>query len=248
MATSLAVVEEPAEAGMKLGHAGRIRCHAALPGLPPSASLCELKIACGGEHRVSRRFFIDASPVVEELAEPVQLGQELRIADAARLAGGDRELDRIEAEMAQRLIMKPDSVLELSCFESQEQLWKTQAAIFTESTTAGGISSTTMDRAIDLVMTNAVLDGIQGSGSRENYLSPNFTHFFLGGTFEAARTGPCEVHNAVWHAAKCENINPFHFFRIRNLENADYRIFPDRAHVRPKGGSALAALLSTIHP
>lgn len=129
----------------------------------------------------------------------------------ARLEG-QREL-----EMAERIILKPDSTLEYSCFKQIAEGWQSGARSFSKP--AG----------------NNDINGLVLSP-----LSPylqNFGHLFLGGTYEAEgqtyaqqltkSDGQCNTHYWIWHLAKCSNPNPVHFFKLSQLLNSDYRIYPE---------------------
>lgn len=113
---------------------------------------------------------------------------------------GQREL-----ELAQRLILKPDSVLEYSCFE---RVAKNFAVASNPSWNfvnfGGGLPSGNIGNAVNSLVLSSFYP----------YLD-NFGHLFLGGTFGdegTAFTGTlanpdslCNPHYWIWFLAKCAN-------------------------------------------
>lgn len=122
-----------------------------------------------------------------------------------------------ETEIAQRLILKPDSTLEHSCFKLNAiRNWYANAGVFTETASFGAnIDTTQLDQTIaEMILSNL-----------DPYLQANFGHRYLGGTFpdSVPSSNACNPMFWVWQIAKCANISVKHFFRLSNLEINDYR-------------------------
>lgn len=140
-----------------------------------------------------------------------------------------------EISMNQNLIVKPDSVLEYTCFH---RIMGTLARSpgdrgnFSESNRWGEIpdhGATSLDQAFDEVVTSALT----------NYISTNYGHTFLGGRSTenytpsnvtgSAGNYACDRMLAVWNAARCMNFmnqtqDGFHDFEY--LRSNDPRQLP----------------------
>ncbi len=117
-----------------------------------------------------------------------------------------------EVETAQRLILKPDSVLQYSCF--QEQL-ATAASFNSFRESAAGIA---------LV-----------GGQHSAYLGSNFNHAAGANT---TGIGPdiCYSMAVVWGQMKCRDFNKADFVTFEDLAGNDRRVFPE-----PCSAEAVAA-------
>lgn len=138
-----------------------------------------------------------------------------------------------EISMNQNLILKPDSVLEYSCFESFLDHVAGQN-LFSEMGCCGaqGLGPNSMDQAL----TNAVADAL------DTYISLNFGHKLMGGRssiLDGQGAAPlidgvvsggsysCDLMQRVWDEAKCtdffEQSNHDGFFDFAWLYNKDPR-------------------------
>ncbi|MCD8563125.1 MAG: hypothetical protein LRY54_03580 [Alphaproteobacteria bacterium] len=152
-----------------------------------------------------------------------------------------------EMEMAQRLILKPDSVLEYSCFKDEANHWSSAAGTF--SNNGGGSPSGNLSNAINSLVLSSLSE----------YLK-NYGHLFLGGTFEEeggkflqqlGQTGSqCNPQYWVWYLAKCVNSpvtsegRPSHFFALSTLVDKDIRNMPQSCPATEK--NARDDLLKTV--
>lgn len=163
-----------------------------------------------------------ATPVMAQEAVPptCDAGVHDMMKVQARLEG------QKELEMAERLILKPDSTLEYSCFTQVAESWGANAGTFSNG--GGGFppgAPPNLRTAIDSLVINPL----------SPYLE-NFGHLFLGGTFEneggafsdqlAGTDGQCNTHHWIWFLAKCANSNPVHFFELSALVENDWRVYP----------------------
>ena len=151
-----------------------------------------------------------------------------------------------EVAMNQRYILKPDSVLEYTCFVSGSNATSILGTtadragpIFSESdlwdpktiplrTRAGsGTAQVNYSRgadSLDLALAAVVaVDTL-------NYLDENFGHEYLGGTYiDIPPSKPCRIMAQVWQAAKCNNfINEWYSFE--NLLTFDPREEPEECN------------------
>ena len=135
-----------------------------------------------------------------------------------------------EITQNQNLIVKPDSVLEYTCFDGHlAELGDHADEMFSETTRWGTIlPSTSMDTA---------LDNLAGS-AMTSYINANFEHTFLGGRssedFEAVSGSSynCDRMMAVWQDAKCTNFGDRShdgFFTLQNYvdDSEDKRQLPE---------------------
>lgn len=137
-----------------------------------------------------------------------------------------------DMEVAQRLILKPDSTLEYTCFKQEADNWSARAGTFTNN--GGGTNSPTMKAAIDPLVQDVLLA----------YLN-NFGHLFLGGTYKDAGASftdslnqpdsICNPQYWIWSLAKCVNISAVkdpsdghmgYFFPLSKLASRDVRDMP----------------------
>ena len=154
---------------------------------------------------------------------------------------GQREL-----EMAQRLILKPDSVLEYSCFERIAKNFQNADSgsrwpggdpggrAWNFANYGGGSPPGNIGNAINGMVLNAFYP----------YLN-NFGHLFLGGTFAdeggsfltglADPNALCNPHYWIWYLAKCVNVSweenttdghLNHYFPLDKLANRNLRNKP----------------------
>jgi hypothetical protein len=160
-----------------------------------------------------------------------------------------------EMEIAQRLILKSDSVLEYSCFKEEADNWGAKAGIFSDKGggTAPG-SQPNLGNAINGLVISALTE----------YLKNNYGHLFLGGTYvveyicqkytsvaqcQAAETeenkpycnqcpaflksDACNPQQQIWTLAKCANVaveptkEPAFFFPLSKLLDKDIRDLPE---------------------
>ena len=141
-----------------------------------------------------------------------------------------------EISQNQNLIYKPDSVLELTCFENFNRALAAAAfSLFSETTVFGvtPVDNQSMDRAL----TRLVQSGLRA------YIDGNFSHAYLGGRGTGGSGSPaaaiaegnaytytCAEMLNVWNQAKCYNFNarPAHddFFYIRDYETTEVRQLP----------------------
>lgn len=169
-----------------------------------------------------------------------------------------------EMEAAQFFILKPDSVLEYSCFD-EEVKWLAAVAdrMFSDNVTSGNlfnspalsfspkdsfqptITSPTgpnppggMDNhTLDNMLQLLVLDALNA------YLSTNFGHTLGGGTV-ANGGGFCGAMNYVWHELKCANFDTSYFMTFSELAAFDPRTRPvacGEANRTAKWNAAIAA-------
>lgn len=180
-----------------------------------------------------------------------------------------------EMEIAQRLILKPDSVLEYSCFKNEANHWGSTAGTF-----SGSLSN---------AVNNLVLNALSA------YLT-NFGHLFLGGTYKqeyvcqqyssrddciagqgsgntsvcdqcngsfgtgggtasgSGSSSTCSPQQMVWFLAKCTNVDwqkdssgdLSYQFPLTKLVNKDIRDMPQTCPADPK--NARNQLLNTVLP
>ncbi len=131
-----------------------------------------------------------------------------------------------EITQNQNLIVKPDSVLEYTCFDQYADVLAAQARnMFSESERWGPINGVTPGQSMGLSLDAAVGDSLN------NYITANFNHPFIGKTVGVNYSpGPiqagsynCTKMNEVWAQAKCgdftENANEG-FFTLQDYANS----------------------------
>ena len=112
-----------------------------------------------------------------------------------------------ELEAAQAIILKPDSVLEYTCFQSRVQ-------------TAGSA----------LPFQNDLSDmlGTLAGEPFERYLEGNFDHALDGGHSSVRAGDPCSVMAAVWQSAQCHDFDVRLFSDFTEMASNDMRLFPQQ--------------------
>lgn len=100
-----------------------------------------------------------------------------------------------EITQNQNIILKPDSVLQYSCFNTYlDELANNAGSLFSESSDWGS-SPANMGSAIGYIKT-----------STSSYINTNFSNQVLGGRANAnGNNNPCDVMNQIWEKAKCMN-------------------------------------------
>lgn len=136
-----------------------------------------------------------------------------------------------EMETAQRIIVKPDSVLEYSCFH-EEYL---QFANWVNTFSGYGVRSAgnppefdgtpppvrvmpvSLSNSLDLV----VYDSLVG-------FLDSFSHTYGGGAYPIFPNpaAGCNSMNIVWFTSKCQNFDPNWWVRFEDLASTDIRVFP----------------------
>ena len=162
-----------------------------------------------------------------------------------------------EITQNQNLILKPDSVLEYTCFDMfLDELAQHAQNMFSETTAFGNPNP-------DPSMDNA-LDDLVGDSLR-NFVSANFGYYdMLGG--HSAGTGithipntisngtyTCDMMAQVWTAAKCINFvsdpaNDGFYTFVEYRDNIDRRVLPPGSVCTPSPGWAANITTSTITP
>ena len=160
-----------------------------------------------------------------------------------------------EMEVAQNLILKPDSVLEYSCF------------VYLASMMQGNVADDTASRSIRWGIDRPSIDFVDDNGNPYDfwrpfattwlsgpiemygvsadpidnmiqepllaYLDNNYGQFFGGGRMDNAWTDslgrpiqPCAAMAAVWDQVHCDNNESDMFFQLTALPGTDVRQFP----------------------
>lgn len=133
-----------------------------------------------------------------------------------------------EITQNQNLIVKPDSVLEYSCFDSHlNHLEDAASNLFSEDSSRWGTAAGNMGSALSSLQT-----------ANSNYIDSNFDHDFVGGrknvTVNSGNTTyECDAMFKVWQEAKCMNfLDKGHdgFFTLTQYagltDGQDYRKLP----------------------
>jgi len=136
-----------------------------------------------------------------------------------------------EMEAAQRIIIKPDSVLEYSCFNDMRIEAGALAGRFSDYGLVTGVRPPEFDgtdpptRVYPNSLDDALADTIQTS--LVGFLD-SFWHIYGGGTFAMAPNplAGCNPMNVVWHASKCLNFNRSWWVRFEDFATRDIRVFP----------------------
>lgn len=122
-----------------------------------------------------------------------------------------------ESELAARIILKPDSVLEYSCFDAViNNQWIPRAGSFSDKNPLG---TGHFDGSVRNVIET----------SYTSYIDNNFDHDYLGGSLTSAVSsgGFCDIQRSVWHLAKCTNADIGQFFALDELIDNDLRTVPE---------------------
>lgn len=137
-----------------------------------------------------------------------------------------------ELETAQRIILKPDSVLEYSCFYEEEIWLGTYGGRFSEyGYNAGPGNPPEFDGVPPAyrVLPNSLEDALSNvvELTMVRFLD-SFSHIYGGGTYPIAANplSGCNPMNIVWHTAKCQNFDPNWWVRFEDISSADIRVFP----------------------
>lgn len=138
-----------------------------------------------------------------------------------------------EMETAQRVILKPDSVLEYSCF-NEEEVWL--------GTLPGGYHFS--EYGVRYAGNPPEFDGNAPpiriyANSLENSLErvafatlvrflDSFSHIYGGGVYPIVPNSAagCNSMNIVWFTAKCQNFDPNWWIRFEDFSSTDIRLFP----------------------
>ena len=111
-----------------------------------------------------------------------------------------------EMETAQKLILKPDSILEYSCFDTRlTQMANASASIF-------GDSSNGIDQLVRSPTTA--------------YLNDNFGHTLGGGSVTGSPGGTCAAMYAIWDFLKCSDFDEADFQTFSQISTNDRRTLP----------------------
>lgn len=130
-----------------------------------------------------------------------------------------------EMEVAETLILKPDSVLEYSCFAQQVD------------NLAQNVSFAPIDGGINAL--------VVAPGRR--HLFSNFKHTMAGGLFSQGNT--CDAMFAVWDFLKCRNFDKADFMTFAELAAEDPRALPERCNAPLRDEKWAAAIeLSKLEP
>lgn len=120
-----------------------------------------------------------------------------------------------EIETAERIILKPDSTLQYSCFVREAAA----AALAMDTIFGDKKDSALLDGYLGYIAM-----GPGGDGPGGKYLDVNFGHEFAGGFFGSG--GPCAQMAAVWHFVKCTDFNMDWFKTFEELAANDFREKP----------------------
>lgn len=156
-------------------------------------------------------------------------------------ARAEMEAER-EFEAAGRLLLKPDSVLQYSCFDAQVTALglaantmfsdRTTAPLFTIHPTTGpnippaipvvlgpnGPNPPGGDIALDTMLSGLV------KVPMASYLSENFNNSFAGGLYSTG--GLCASMGAVWKFLKCQDFDKDLFIALKDMPGTDPRRIP----------------------
>lgn len=114
-----------------------------------------------------------------------------------------------EMEIAQTLILKPDSVLEYSCFEMRRRELSVRGAFWSNA-------RANMDRASSRLV----------GGPTDRYLARNFYHTLGGGTHDGTVAGICDAMFLIWDTLKCSNFPKGSLVHLWTLSRNDIRNLP----------------------
>ena len=176
-----------------------------------------------------------------------------------------------EVEIAQTLILKPDSVLEYSCFMSRiRELNDAANNMFTDNVLSGSPlfqdppleydppSSQPTDGYLPTIngvvygaqppggaISSATLGNILGimmTASLTEFVYSNFGHDFAGGTYTGALSPICNPMNFIWEFTKCQNFNDNLFLTLEQMASVDVRSVPVACNVSNRASMWTAAL------
>jgi hypothetical protein len=124
-----------------------------------------------------------------------------------------------QQEIAQRLIVKQDSVLEYSCFNTRLNELSVQSQSILRFS-GGLILAPAVGRNVGRGLNMLVRD------SFTNYMNNNFAHTGLGGMMPNAPGNNCDVMNLVWSALRCFPFDDNTFLTLTDLQTIDPRNIP----------------------
>ncbi len=140
-----------------------------------------------------------------------------------------------EMEAAQTFILKPDSVLELSCFPTRLVelvavnrnrsnpeffLWSNEA--YKTFSGKGGLGRLVFgQRRRGDTFSDLVVDPLY------QYLGSNFPHTLGGGTLPNPPTGTCTAMQAVWELSRCNTFEIASFSTLEQYVVTDPRVLPN---------------------
>ena len=129
-----------------------------------------------------------------------------------------------EMEAAQLLILKPDSVLEYSCFKTRLQ----QLAFLPPWSNIEGNMGTALNNLV---------------GEPTDEFLKNFSHGLGGGTHSGNVT--CDAMSAVWETLKCNNMEKADFWTFQELLDKDPRVLPKACNEGMRTATWDMAILSS---
>lgn len=156
-----------------------------------------------------------------------------------------------EMEQAQRIILKPDSVLEYSCFNEDIIFSSVQGGRFS----AFGMRSDAPPEFDGTMPPQRVLPNSLGNSltfvvetALVGFLY-SFSHIYGGGSLPlvASPANTCGAMNVVWEASKCTNFNPNWWVTFEDLDSIDIRTFPIPCNESGRGAN-IAAALAAAYP
>lgn len=123
-----------------------------------------------------------------------------------------------EMEAAQRIIRKPDSTLEYTCYALNVL---NNLAVITGPPPRFLFSDDQNPLSMDEALAGLVLEPMN------EYLDDNFWHLYLGGAFPGFGGGPliCDAMMQVWNAAKCRDFDR-NFLTLAEMVAVDPRTLP----------------------
>lgn len=145
-----------------------------------------------------------------------------------------------QMEMAQTIILKPDSILEYNCFVTYMwDLGKKADKLFSDNMPSpfwskpsppGGIFDTkNLDRTLDHLVFDA-LDVFVGS---------NFQHNQAGGLY---LWDPCTSMQEIWDFLKCYDFQEDYFTTFEEISTKDPRKYPEQCKEKSRAGNWKTAL------
>jgi hypothetical protein len=170
-----------------------------------------------------------------------------------------------EMEIAQRLMLKPDSVLEYSCFNIRLNELQTQSRTILNMP-RGFIWMPMVGRDVGPGINRLARDSLV------NYVDNNFQHSPLGGLMPDGGGTNCSVMNDVWNFLRCAEYDEGSFITLRQIvtnrtdvrtrpqvcsepnrpvkwQNANNAAFPPPAVPAARGGmDATATFLQSLDP
>ncbi|MCC6598423.1 MAG: hypothetical protein IT559_06505 [Alphaproteobacteria bacterium] len=167
-----------------------------------------------------------------------------------------------EIEAAERIILKPDSILQYSCFVVEAAAAGAAANVmFSDNVTSpvlfkGGPpvspfgpnppAGTLTGGELEEYLGYIAMGPPTGTGPGGTYLASNFGHNFAGGFFGAG--GVCASMGAVWHFVKCKDFNKDWFKTFEELVAADPRSVPWACNSPARNQSWNDAMIGAFPP